>query len=609
MIEKIAFPKDIKKLSVEELNQLAAEIRQKIIETVESNGGHLSSNLGTVELILALHKAFDAPRDKIIFDVGHQCYAYKIITGRAERFGALRQMGGISGFSDPRESEYDVIYAGHSSTSLSQALGMCRARDLKGEGYHVVAVIGDGSLSGGMAFEALNDIGNSDTRLIIMLNDNEMSISKNVGGVSRHLSKLRLSKPYINIKKGFKRFLFTLPLVGRPLRKICELFKKQAVKLLVARNIFDSLGVKYVGSFDGHNISELIKAFERAKNLDVPVLLHVHTKKGKGYSPAEENPNIYHGIKKGFKNGITAFSTRVGEKLCELTERDDKVVAVTAAMKEGTGLMRFAEQFPRRFFDVGICEQHAVTMCAGMASRGFKPYFCVYSTFLQRAFDQISNDVCLPDLPVTLLVDRAGLVGRDGETHHGIFDVAYLSCLPNMTIYTPKDLTDLDRILEFSKSFCHPLAVRYENEYFGEFDVHEEIISGKWEVLHEAGGVNIIAYGGRMLGVARRAREILMEKGLDIGIINAAFIKPFDVGLLQSLKGTCFVLEQCPPTGGLYGALCGYASQKGLSLNLYPLCLPDRYITFGSCEELLESLGLSAEGVAERILFKLKQAL
>lgn len=605
MLEKIASPKDIKNLTTEELGQLAAEIRQKIIQTVEKNGGHLSSNLGTVELILALHRAFDAPKDKLIFDVGHQCYAHKIITGRAERFDTLRQFGGISGFSDPSESEYDAIYAGHSSTSLSQALGMCRARDLKGEKYHVVAVIGDGALSGGMAFEALNDIGNSDTRLIIVLNDNEMSISKNVGGVSRHLCRLRLSRSYINIKKGLRRFIFALPLVGKPIRKICEFFKRQAVKLVIAGNIFDSLGVKYVGAFDGHNICELTRAFERAKQLDGPVLLHILTKKGKGYTPAEESPDIYHGIRKGFKNGNTAFSARAGDKLCELAEQDDRIVAVTAAMKEGTGLVRFSERFTKRFFDVGICEQHAVTMCAGMAAVGFKPYFCVYSTFLQRAFDQISNDVCLPDLPVTLLVDRAGLVGRDGETHHGIFDVPYLSCLPNITIYTPKDLADLEAILDFSKGFGHPLAVRYENEYFGEFDVHGEIIPGKWEVLSEGAEVNIIAYGGRMLNVAKKAMEILKEKGLDIGIINAAFIKPFDTGLLENLKGACFVLEQCPPSGGLYGALCGYACERGLPLRIYPLSLPDSYITFGSCEQLLESLGLSAEGVAKRILSKL----
>ena len=601
MIEKIASPKDIKNLSNDELNHLAAEIRELIINTVEKNGGHLSSNLGTVELTLALHKAFDAPKDKIIFDVGHQSYTHKIITGRAEKFDTLRRFGGISGFTDPNESQYDVIYAGHSSTSLSQALGMCRARDLKGEKYNIVAVIGDGALSGGMALEALNDIGNSDTRLIIVLNDNEMSIGKNVGGVSRHLSKLRLSKPYINMKKGFKRFLFTLPLLGWPLRKVCEFFKKLIVKLFVSRNIFDCLGVKYVGTFDGNNISELVKAFDRAKRIDHPVLLHVHTKKGMGYKPAEDKPDIYHGIRSGMRNGFTHFSLNIGKKLCELARVNEKIVAVTAAMKEGTGLTQFAEEFPKRFYDVGICEQHAVTMCAGLASGGFKPYFAVYSTFLQRAFDQISNDVCLPNLPVTLLVDRTGLVGRDGETHHGIFDLAYLSCLPNMTIYTPKDLQDLSSIVKFSQDFPSPFAIRYENEYFGEFERHGEIKLGKWEILEESEGPNIIAYGGRMLNIAFKAREILKEKGIDIGIINAAFIKPFDTEMLESLRGLCFVLEQSARSGSLYSSLCTYTYEKSLELKMQSINIPDAYISFGSCEELLKSCKLSAEDIAERI--------
>lgn len=602
MIEKINLPSDLKNLSNNELSLLSKEIREQIIYTVNQNGGHLSSNLGTVELILALHKVFNTPKDKLIFDVGHQCYAHKIITGRKDRFITMRQSGGLSGYINPAESVYDTVIAGHSSTSLSQALGFCRARDLKGEDYHVIAVIGDGSLGSGMAFEALNDIGNSHTRLIIVLNDNEMSIEKNVGAVSHHLSKLRLSKGYINIKKGFKKFIFSIPVIGKPLNKIADAIKRLIIKVFVSKSIFDCLGISYFGTFDGNDIPELVKAFNSAMEMDKPVVLHINTKKGMGYEPAEQNPGLYHSTRKGFLSGQTDFSAKTGQTLCDLALKNDRIIAVTAAMKDGTGLTEFAKKYPERFFDVGICEQHAITMCAGMAANGFKPYFCVYSTFLQRAFDQISNDVCLPKLPVTLIIDRAGLVGSDGETHHGVLDIAYLSCLPDMTVYAPKDLQDLQSVIEFSERFNSPLAIRYENEYEGEFDLHTAVEHGKWEIICPVDSVNIIAYGGRMLHTALKVKDILKEKGINCGVINSAFIKPLDKILLNSLNGKCIVLEESMPFGSLYSMICSYIFTNNLSLRAIPVTLRDRYITHGSVKDLLKDNDMSPQSIAEKLV-------
>jgi 1-deoxy-D-xylulose-5-phosphate synthase len=601
MLERINLPSDLKNLKIKELNVLAEEIREQILYAVNKNGGHLASNLGTVELILALHYVFDTPKDKLVFDVGHQCYAHKIITGRRENLGSLRMTGGLSGFLSPSESEYDTITAGHSSTSLSQALGICRARDLKGENFNVIAVIGDGALGSGMAFEALNDIGSSKTRLIIVLNDNEMSIEKNVGAISKHLSRLRLNKRYLTLKKGFRKFIFSVPLIGKPLRKMIDAVKHMLVKVFVSRSVFDCFGISYAGTYDGNDVGQLIKAFKNAALFDKPVLIHVYTKKGKGYAPAEENPEKYHSVRKGFAAGKTEFSHKMGEILSCLAEKDKRIIAVTAAMKDGTGLNGFSAKFPQRFFDVGICEAHAVTMCAGLASKGFKPYFCVYSTFLQRAFDQISNDICIPKLPVTLVIDKAGLIGSDGETHHGIIDVSYLCSLPNMTVYCPKDLTDLENIMEFSLNFGSPLSVRLENEYFGEFDYHGDITNGKWEILSPLNDVNIIAYGGRMLHTAFAAKKILENKGINIGIINAAFLKPFDKQMLSSLQGTAFVLEESLPAGGLYSITASYICQNNLKLKAYSISLPDKYITHGDITDLLKSVDMSPEDVAKRI--------
>lgn len=601
MLEKINLPDDIKKLKIPELKELSQDIRQQIISVVYENGGHLSSNLGTVELTVALHYVFNTPDDKLIFDVGHQCYAHKIITGRKDKISTLRKFGGISGFTNPSESKYDCVTAGHSSTSLSQSLGFCRARDLSGGKYNIVAVIGDGALSGGMAFEALNDIGNSKTKLIIVLNDNEMSIEKNVGAVSRHLTKLRLSKSYRYLKKGFRKFIFSIPLIGKPINIITDAVKRLLLKIFVSKSIFDCLGIKYVGTYDGNDLLDIIKALKNASEMDRPVLIHIYTKKGKGYAPSEENPSKFHSVKKGFVSTQTDFSKCFGKELCSLAEADKKIVAVTAAMKDGTGLTEFSEKFGGRFFDVGICEQHAVTMCAGMASGGLKPYFSVYSTFLQRAFDQISNDICIPNLPVTFIIDRAGLVGSDGETHHGVLDISYLCCLPNMTVYSPKDLTDLSTVLKFSLNFNSPLAIRYGNEYFGEFENHFAIKYGKWEIISALKDINIISYGGRMLHIALDTKKLLTAKGKDIGIINAAFIKPLDELMLKNLKGICVVLEECMPFGSLYSSICAYICKENLPLRAVPVNLSDKYITHGKTSKLLDSVGISPENIANII--------
>lgn len=601
MLSQITNPSDLKKYHTKDLDILCEEIRTEIISAIYKNGGHMSSNLGIVELTVALHYVFDAPKDKIIFDVGHQCYTHKILTGR--KLKNLRKFGGISGFTSPDESPYDVIWAGHSSTSLSQALGMCRARDLKGEDYTVIAVIGDASIGSGMALEALNDIGSYKGKLIIVLNDNEMSIEKNVGAMSAHFSKLRLSPSYRKFKARLRNFLSALPLIGNPLRRFSEYLKNIFAGIFLRKNMFHAFGIKYAGVYDGHNISEIVKAFNTAKKADTPVVLHFHTKKGKGHEIAEQNPADFHGVKSEFVCGTSAFSSRFGEILCEKAAVDNNIVAVTAAMRDGTGLKCYANNFPDRFFDTGISEQHSVTLCAGMANGGLKPYFAVYSTFLQRAFDQISNDICLPNLPVTLIIDRAGICGADGETHHGLLDIANLSCLPNITIFAPRDLSSLEKIMDFSTSFNGPLAIRYENTYAQEImlykDVADEFNYGKWQIINEINSkVNIVSYGNRMLTLAKKAIEILSEENIECGIIDACFIKPFDTEMFSSLTGTVIVLEEASKGGNLYGILSAYAAENKCNKVLKSISLPLKYITFGETDKILSAYGISSENIA-----------
>lgn len=611
-------PDKLKDLKIKELISLCGEIREQIIDATYKNGGHLASNLGVVELTVALHYILKTPADKLIFDVGHQCYAHKLITGRS--LETLRRRHGISGFTSPKESEYDTVWAGHSSTSLSSALGLCRARDITGGSHNVVAMIGDASLSSGMAFEALNDIGNYSGKLVVVLNDNEMSIEKNVGALSTHLSRIRLNPNYRGIKKRFAYFLLAIPLIGKPLKRLMEKIKNLFSLLIIRRNIFDDFGIKYAGPYDGHSLPELIKALKNAVRADRPVLLHVITKKGKGYPDSENNPVCFHGVKQGFGGRAPEFSKSIGQYLTLLAKDNPKITAVTAAMSEGTGLRPFAEAFPKNYFDVGICEQHAVTLCAGMATGGLKPYFAVYSTFLQRAIDQVSNDICIPNLPVTLLIDRAGISGSDGETHQGVLDISFLSALPNMTIYAPADLNQLRLALKFSQSFMSPLAIRYGNSYSGELcdlagkaDIEIKEYGNTdldlnsfyaWQRLTAVCGqnINIITYGNALLSIAFLAAGELKQKGIHVGIINAACIKPLDTGLLSGLSGVCVVMEEVMPHGSLFSAVSSYLTNnpnKQDTLELKKLCLPEEYIPHGTQQQLFSDYGVSVSKLCE----------
>ena len=542
-LDKINSPADVKKLSVPQLEQLAKEIRQLLISVISHTGGHLAPNLGVVELTLALHKVFNTPEDKIIFDVGHQAYIHKIITGRREQFPTLRQYGGLSGFPKRSESEHDAFGTGHSSTSISAALGMACARDLQGEDYNVVAVIGDGSMTGGMAFEALNNAGMLHKKMIVVLNDNEMSISKNVGAMSEYLYQLRTGETYNKIKNDIEGWLKNMEFGSDVLKAIRRL--KGSVKyLMVPTSIFEELGFTYLGPVDGHDLEGLLDVLQAAKKIDGPVMVHVLTKKGKGYKPAEESPNKFHGtgpfdIATGKKitnpNAPVSYTEVFGKTLTKLADTDDKIVGITAAMPDGTGLNIFAEAHKDHFFDVGIAEQHAVTAAAGMAAAGMKPVAAIYSTFMQRAYDSIMHDICMQKLHVTLCLDRAGLVGDDGYTHHGVFDYAYLRSIPNMTIMAPKDENELQHMLKTALDFDGPVSVRYpRGSGVGvALDTQwQDLPIGKAEVLRTGKDVCFWAIGS-MVQTALDAAELLEAQGISAGVVNMRFAKPLDVELLR----------------------------------------------------------------------------
>ncbi|WP_337781093.1 1-deoxy-D-xylulose-5-phosphate synthase, partial [Phascolarctobacterium succinatutens] len=542
-LDKINSPADVKKLSVPQLEQLAKEIRQLLISVISHTGGHLAPNLGVVELTLALHKVFNTPEDKIIFDVGHQAYIHKIITGRREQFPTLRQYGGLSGFPKRSESEHDAFGTGHSSTSISAALGMACARDLQGDDYNVVAVIGDGSMTGGMAFEALNNAGMLHKNMIVVLNDNEMSISKNVGAMSEYLYQLRTGETYNKIKNDIEGWLKNMEFGSDVLKAIRRL--KGSVKyLMVPTSIFEELGFTYLGPVDGHDLDGLLDVLQAAKKIDGPVMVHVLTKKGKGYKPAEESPNKFHGtgpfdIATGKKitnpNAPVSYTEVFGKTLTKLADIDDKIVGITAAMPDGTGLNIFAEAHKDHFFDVGIAEQHAVTAAAGMAAAGMKPVAAIYSTFMQRAYDSIMHDICMQKLHVTLCLDRAGLVGDDGYTHHGVFDYAYLRSIPNMTIMAPKDENELQHMLKTALDFDGPVSVRYpRGSGVGvALDTQwQDLPIGKAEVLRTGKDVCFWAIGS-MVQTALDAAELLEAQGISAGVVNMRFAKPLDVELLR----------------------------------------------------------------------------
>lgn len=590
LLEKVNSPLDLKELSVENLSAYATQVRDFIMQKVTQNGGHLSSNLGIVELTIALHYVFSSPQDKIIFDVGHQSYTHKIITGRKDGFDKLRHDGGITGFPNERESEHDHFTTGHSSTSLSLGVGMARARDIQNQDYNVVSVIGDGAFTGGMAYEALNDIGANKEKMIIVLNDNNMSISKNVGAFSQYLAKLRLSKKYTAIKYNVKKSVKALPFFGDRFVRVLDRLKDNFKFSLIPNKMFENFGVKYYGPFDGHDIPTLINVLKMIKNTTRPVLLHVVTKKGKGVEMVEESPGVYHGVSPVGDNKSISYSWVVSEKICEMASNDNKVVAVTAAMSDGTGLTEFSKRFPNRYFDVGIAEQHAVSMCAGFQKAGLKPYFAVYSSFLQRAYDQVLSDVCIDNRGVTLLIDHAGVVGGDGVTHQGIYDISYLCAMPNMTIMQPKDGIELKNMMQFSLSYDRPLAIRYPKSYKTEFSEHKPIDDLSWEWIRKTNSnVYVLAVGNKMLEIAL--------KNDNVNIISARVIKPLDEKLLAQIKnGVVITMEEGVLRGG-FGEMIKSFYSNNADVKVHTLGFNDRFFDCLEEDAIFDSANLTIDAL------------
>lgn len=601
ILDKVDNPEDLRKLNIKEKEQLATEIRKKVINTVSVTGGHLASNLGVTELTIALHSVFNTPKDKIVWDVGHQTYVHKILTGRKDKLDTLRQLGGISGFPKIKESEYDTFDTGHSSTSISVALGMARARDIKKEDNNIIAVIGDGALTGGMALEALNDAGNSKTKLIVVLNDNEMSISKNVGAISQFLTKMRTRKFYKKSNNSIRKALEKAPKIGTPIIRLARRVKYSLKQLVLPNMFFEDLGFKYLGPVDGHDIERIEWILKLAKKEQEPVLVHVITKKGKGYKPAEENPDKFHATGsfeietgKPKKEKKKDYSAVFGEKLVELAKNNEKIVAITAAMTDGTGLKQFKEKYPDRFFDVGIAEQHAISLAAGMAKEGLKPVVPIYSSFYQRAYDQVIHDICIENMPVVMCVDRAGVVGNDGETHQGLLDLAFFNIVPNLKVMAPKDFEELEQMLEYAITLNSPVVIRYprggENEKV-KFEKHEEIIEGKAEILKEGKDVSIIAIG-KMVAKGMEIAEKLEKQGKSVELINARFLKPFDKEkIIETIIKTknVITIEDASIIGGLGTKVKEIIAENKLqNVELKCYAYPDKFIEAGNVSELEE---------------------
>lgn len=623
LLDKINNPEDIKKYSLAELEELARELRGFIVDTVSTNGGHLAPSLGTVELTLALYSVFNFPQDKLVWDVGHQAYSHKILTGRRERFHTLRQFGGITGFPNRFESKYDAFGVGHASTSISAALGMAISRDLCGRNNAVIAVIGDGALTGGEAFEALNQAGDLGKKLIVILNDNEMSIDKNVGGMSEYLSRIRMAPQYNKAKKDVGNLLMSIPHIGDKAYRTARIVKDSVRSALVPGSVFEEIGFHYIGPMDGHDISLLQEIFCRAKELEGPVLIHIHTKKGKGFLPAENNPNKFHGIgvfdrRTGEcpqKQGCAPSYTSVFSKaLIELADKNTDITAITAAMPSGTGLKAFGEIYPARFFDVGIAEEHAVTLAAGMAADGRHPVVALYSTFAQRAYDQLMHDVCLQNLPVTLCLDRAGLVGADGPTHHGAFDLSYLRHMPNMTVFVPKDEAELRDMLAAAVKMDSPTAVRYPRGAGFGVEMHEEfqeIPIGKAEILSARAEDQVAFLAiGPMVYRAQKAAEILETDGIHASVVNMRFAKPLDTDVIRQMAacGLLVTLEENSLVGGFGSGVAEYLMDTGLAADtgLLRLGLPDKFVEQGTPCELLDLCGLTPEKIAAAVKERLK---
>ena len=612
ILEKLNSPKDLKKLNLDEKLILAEEIRKEIIDTVSKNGGHLASNLGVVELTIALLSSFNLPKDKIVWDVGHQCYPYKLLTGRKNEFSSLRQMNGIAGFPRSEESIYDQFDMGHSSTSISVCLGLARARDLNKKNEKIIAVIGDGALTGGLALEALNDAGVSKTNLIVILNDNTMSISKNTGGMSKLLSHLRTQKFYINLNEKTRISIKSIPIIGKYIYYSISNIKRHIKGLFIKNMYFENIGFTYLGPIDGHNIYQLEEIFQRATNIKGPVLIHVITKKGKGYSKAEEKPSLYHAVSQfNPKLGITNndsldFSKVMGDELVKLAKTNKRIVAVTAAMEEGTGLSLFHKKYPNRFFDVEIAEEHAITMAAGLAKGEMIPIVPIYSCFLSRAYDEIIYDVALNKLHVVMLIDRAGITGNDGNTHQGILDLSYLNTIPNLTIMAPSNYNELRKMLRFAINYDGPIAIRYPKGKEETYDYqNQKIIYGKSEVLKEGNDLTIVSIG-KMVSRSIKVAKKLEENGISCTIINARFLKPLDIATIKkSFDETkkIVTIEDNITYSGLGSIIKNYFDQsKVLSLGY-----PDSYISHGKVNELEKKYCLDCDSIVEEIMKFIKK--
>ena len=618
-LDRINEANDIKKIEPEAYDALASEIRSFIIESVSEHGGHLASNLGVVELTMALHLCMDFPNDKLIWDVGHQAYTHKLLTGRKEDFSGLRTFGGMSGFPKHKESPCDAFDTGHSSTSISAALGYARARDLKGEDRTVVAVIGDGSLTGGMAYEALNNVSHLKSNMIIVLNDNKMSISENVGGLSKHLTALRTRESYMDFKMDVEKKLKQIPHVGDSVARSVKKSKDSIRQLFVKGGFFEDFGIKYIGPIDGHDIKEMVRVLNALKRLNEPVVMHVVTQKGRGYVPAEKNPSAFHGVGsfdiatgESLASKSLTYTSVFSKTICRLGKAHPDVVTICAAMPDGTGLTAFKKHFPGRFFDVGIAEQHAVTFAAGLAAGGMHPFVAVYSSFLQRAYDQIIHDVCIQNLPVVFCVDRAGLVGADGETHQGIFDLSYLSMIPNMTVCAPKNKYELYDMLYFAYQYHGPIAIRYPrgSAYEGFKNMRPPIEYGKSELMFEGEKIALVAVGS-MVQTAVQVREKLLDKEINATVVNARFVCPLDTECLDRLSRDhqwIVTMEENVLKGG-FGEACGdYLLAKHEDVRLIHVGVPDVYVEHGGVDQLKKTLHMDADSIVERICSAMSDA-
>lgn len=621
LLDKIDSPADLKRLAADMLPELAAEIRELIIETVSNTGGHLASSLGAVELAIALHYVYDTPQDKLIWDVGHQAYPHKILTGRRKEFRTLRQLGGISGFPNPSESPYDAFGVGHSSTSISAALGMASARDLSGKHYKVVSVIGDGSLTAGLAFEGLNQAGHIKKDLIVVLNDNEMSISRNVGALSTFLSRKITGRFATKLKVEVESFIKSIPRIGDKLMGIARKAEDSLITLLTPGMLFEGLGFHYIGPVDGHDIASLITTFNDLSDVKGPVLLHVLTKKGKGYAPAESDPSEFHGVGpfnvatgKPKKKANESFTGAFSSALVEIADIDRRVVAITAAMPEGTGLIKFSQRHPERFFDVGIAEQHALTFAAGLAKEGYVPVTAIYSTFLQRAYDEVFHDVCLQNLPVVIALDRSGIVGQDGATHHGLFDISYLRHMPNMIVASPKDEDELRHILYSAINYNSPVSIRYpRGAVIGveSTSVLRHIPPGKAEVVQEGTDVTVLALG-TIFHEARVAVESIEKTGVSAGLINCRFAKPLDAAAILKAAANSAVIvtvEENALQGGFGSAVLELFEEHNVRCRVKRIGVPDEFIGHGTQEELRSALGLDSAGIERSIRFFINDAI